>query len=47
MLVALLVFLACWQAMMVGMLLPSSMPVAYMIVHAGRQQCRNPSGPSA
>jgi predicted metal-binding membrane protein len=39
-LVALLVFLACWQIMTVGMMLPSSMPMVYMIVHAGRQQKR-------
>ena len=39
-LVALVVFLACWQVMTVGMMLPSSMPMVYMIVHAGRQQKR-------
>src|SRR5438094_1974303 len=39
-LVALVVFLACWQVMTVGMMLPSSMPTVYMIVHAGRQQGR-------
>ena len=39
-LVALVVFLACWQVMTVGMMLPSSMPMVYMIVHAGRQQRR-------
>src|SRR5437588_290295 len=39
-LVALVVFLACWQLMTVGMMLPSSMPMVYMIVHAGRQQGR-------
>src|SRR6266704_1887362 len=39
-LVALVVFLACWQIMTVGMMLPSSMPMVYMIVHAGRQQRR-------
>src|SRR6478752_6564997 len=39
-LVALLVFLACWQVMTVGMMLPSSMPMVYMIVHAGRKQRR-------
>lgn len=37
-LVALVVFLACWQVMTVGMMLPSSMPMVYMIVHAGRKQ---------
>src|SRR3989442_4826498 len=40
-LVALVVFLACWQVMTVGMMLPSSMPMVYMIVHAGRQQKRS------
>ena len=40
MLVALAVFLACWQVMTVGMMLPSSMPMVYMIVHAGRRQRR-------
>src|SRR5205085_3128125 len=39
-LVALVVFLPCWQVMMVGMMLPSSMPMVSMIVHAGRQQRR-------
>ena len=39
-LVALVVFLACWQVMTVGMMLPSSMPMVYMIVHAGRRQRR-------
>ena len=37
-LVALVVFLACWQVMTVGMMLPSSMPMLYMMVHASRQQ---------
>src|SRR5438034_5115773 len=37
-LVALVVFLACWQVMTVGMMLPSSMPMVYMKVHASRQQ---------
>src|SRR5439155_4289190 len=40
-LLALVVFLACWQVMTVGMMLPSSMPMVYMIVHAGRQQKRS------
>ncbi|MFL5653539.1 MAG: DUF2182 domain-containing protein, partial [Ktedonobacteraceae bacterium] len=35
--VALVVFLACWQVMMVGMMLPSSMPMLYMMVHASRK----------
>src|SRR5262249_34239011 len=39
-LVALAVFLACWQVMTVGMMLPSSMPMIYMMVHAGRKQGR-------
>ena len=39
-LVALAVFLAGWQVMTVGMMLPSSMPMVYMIVHAGRHQRR-------
>ena len=46
-LLALLVFLACWQVMTVGMMLPSSMPVVYMIVHAGRQQRRPYAVPGA
>jgi predicted metal-binding membrane protein len=46
-LVALLVFLACWQVMTVGMMLPSSMPMVYMIVHAGRQQNRPRAIPGA
>lgn len=37
-LVALVVFLACWQIMTIAMMLPSSMPMVYMTVHAGRQQ---------
>jgi predicted metal-binding membrane protein len=39
-LVAVVVFLACWQVMTVGMMLPSSMPMVYMMAHAGRQQRR-------
>src|SRR5256884_7088074 len=46
-LVALLVFLACRQVMTVGMMLPSSMPMVYMIVHAGRQQRRPHAVPGA
>ena len=46
-LVALVVFLACWQVMTVGMMLPSSMPMVYMIVHAGRQQRRPHAVPGA
>jgi predicted metal-binding membrane protein len=37
-LVALIIFLACWQVMTVGMMLPSSMPMMYMMVHASRKQ---------
>jgi predicted metal-binding membrane protein len=37
-LVALLVFLASWQVMTVAMMLPSSLPLVYMMVHAGRRQ---------
>src|SRR6266480_4466556 len=37
-LVALVVFLVCWQVMTVAMMLPSSMPLVYMIVHASRRQ---------
>jgi predicted metal-binding membrane protein len=37
-LVALVLFLAGWQVMTVGMMLPSSMPMVYMMVHASRQQ---------
>ena len=46
-LVALVVFLACWQVMTVGMMLPSSMPMVYMIVYAGRQQRRPLAVPAA
>jgi predicted metal-binding membrane protein len=46
-LAALLVFLACWQVMTVGMMLPSSMPMVYMIVHAGRQHGRPCAVPAA
>src|SRR5258708_24123364 len=35
---ALVVFLACWQVMTVAMMLPSSMPLMYMMVHASRKQ---------
>jgi predicted metal-binding membrane protein len=45
--VALLIFLACWQVMTVGMMLPSSMPMVYMIVHAGRRQKRPRAIPAA
>jgi predicted metal-binding membrane protein len=36
--VALVVFLVCWQVMTVAMMLPSSIPLVYMIVHASRFQ---------
>jgi len=35
---ALVVFLACWQVMTAAMMLPSSMPLMYMMVHASRKQ---------
>ncbi len=35
---ALVVFLACWQVMTVAMMLPSSMPLVYMMVYASRRQ---------
>jgi predicted metal-binding membrane protein len=37
-LTALVVFLACWQVMTVAMMLPSSLPMVSMLVHASRQQ---------
>ncbi len=37
-LIALVVFLACWQVMTVAMMLPSSLPMTYMMVHASRKQ---------
>src|SRR5260370_40909916 len=46
-LVALVVFLACWQVMTAGMMLPSSMPMVSLIVHAGRQQRRPHAVPAA
>jgi predicted metal-binding membrane protein len=46
-LVALVVFLACWQVMTVGMMLPSSMPTVSMIAQAGRQQRRPYAVPGA
>jgi predicted metal-binding membrane protein len=46
-LVALVVFLASWQVMTVGMMLPSSMPLVSLIVHAGRQQRRTQAVPAA
>jgi predicted metal-binding membrane protein len=46
-LVALAVFLACWQVMTMGMMLPSSMPTVYMITYAGRKQRRPLAVPGA
>src|SRR5689334_16314296 len=37
-LVTLVVFLAGWQVMTVAMMLPSSLPMVYMLVHASRHQ---------
>src|ERR1700694_1164521 len=37
---ALVVFLACRQVMTVAMMLPSSLPMMYMMVHASRKQRR-------
>src|SRR5262249_54357934 len=39
-LVALAIFLASWQVMTVGMMLPSSMPMVYMMTYAARKQKR-------
>jgi predicted metal-binding membrane protein len=39
-LAALAVFLASWQVMTVAMMLPSSLPMVYMMIHASRQQRR-------
>jgi predicted metal-binding membrane protein len=39
-LLALLLFLACWQVMTVGMMLPSSLPMVYMLIYASRKQAR-------
>ena len=38
--VALAVFLASWQVMTAAMMLPSSLPMIYMMIHASRQQMR-------
>ena len=38
--VALLVFIACWQVMIVAMMLPSSLPVVYMFIYASRREKR-------
>src|SRR5262249_15274837 len=34
------IFLAGWQIMTVAMMLPSSMPMVYMLIYASRQQAR-------
>jgi predicted metal-binding membrane protein len=39
-LISLAIFLASWQIMTVAMMLPSSMPMVYMLVYASRQQAR-------
>jgi predicted metal-binding membrane protein len=38
--ITLAIFLAGWQIMTVAMMLPSSMPMVYMLVYASRQQTR-------
>jgi predicted metal-binding membrane protein len=38
--VTLVIFLVAWQVMTVAMMLPSSMPMVYMLVYASRQQAR-------
>jgi predicted metal-binding membrane protein len=37
-LITLVLFLACWQVMTIAMMLPSSMPLVYMMVYASRRQ---------
>jgi predicted metal-binding membrane protein len=39
-LLALAVFLACWQVMTVAMMLPSSLPMVYMLSYASQKQAR-------
>jgi predicted metal-binding membrane protein len=39
-LLALLLFLACWQVMTLAMMLPSSMPMLTMLIYASRKQAR-------
>src|SRR5260370_41396887 len=46
-LVALVVFLACWQVMTAGVMLPSRLPMVSLIVPAGRQPGRPPPAPAA
>lgn len=41
--VALLVFVACWQVMIAGMMLPSSLPVMLLMTRAARRQPRGRS----
>lgn len=38
---ALLVFIVCWQVMIAGMMLPSSLPVTLMMTRAARRQPRS------
>ena len=40
---ALLVFVVCWQVMIAGMMLPSSLPVTLLLTHAARRQPRTRS----
>ncbi|HEU0026023.1 MAG TPA: DUF2182 domain-containing protein, partial [Ktedonobacterales bacterium] len=35
---ALLIFLACWQVMLAGMMLPASLPMMRLMTHAARRQ---------
>ncbi len=46
-LVALAIFLLCWQVMTVAMMLPSSMPMIHLVVFAGRKQARPVAVPLA
>jgi predicted metal-binding membrane protein len=39
-LLAVAVFLLCWQVMLVAMMLPSSMPLIKMVIYASRRQAR-------
>lgn len=46
-LVALAIFLLCWQVMTVAMMLPSSMPMIQLVILAGRKQARPVAVPLA
>jgi MFS family permease len=46
-LVALVVFLICWQVMVVGMMLPSSMPIMSIMVHVSRKPRQSRTTPLA